>query len=384
MCKSCPVVDWAAPLPTVSSFGGGRKRASTAAMADHVIWYDRYDREHKALVGGKNASLGEMTLAGLPVPPGFAVTTTAYQRIWEDPELGAGVNELLAKIDHAAHGADRKIAGEIPRPHRVGARPRRRRRRHQCGLRRPVRPLRGRRRAGRRALVGHRRGPARRLLRRPAGHLPVGAASSRCPPTSAAAGPRSTPTAPSSTAHNGVPTPHDLDGGRRAEDGQLRGLRRGDHAEPDQRRPLEDHHRRLMGARRGGRLGAGHPGQHPRRQGLARRSVAEISPKTPRLPDAGGSASRSRGAGASRAAACVTDDELLAVAALAKRAEKHYGCPQDVEWAIDADLPEGEQPDAAAVPAGDGPLLATRRRPTGGGPGLATLHAPLPSPRLGS
>jgi pyruvate, water dikinase len=39
---------------------------------------------------------------------------------------------------------------------------------------------------------------------------------------------------------------------------------------------------------------------------------------------------------------CLTDDELTAVAAMAKRAEKHYGCPQDVEWALDADLPPGE------------------------------------------
>ncbi|MGW5973393.1 PEP/pyruvate-binding domain-containing protein [Streptomyces sp. NPDC055186] len=43
-----------------------------------------------------------------------------------------------------------------------------------------------------------------------------------------------------------------------------------------------------------------------------------------------------------RAVRCLTDDELLAVATLAKRAEKHYGCPQDVEWALDADLPGGE------------------------------------------
>lgn len=38
---------------------------------------------------------------------------------------------------------------------------------------------------------------------------------------------------------------------------------------------------------------------------------------------------------------CLTDEELHSVAAMAKRAEKHYGCPQDVEWAFDADLPDG-------------------------------------------
>jgi pyruvate,water dikinase len=38
----------------------------------------------------------------------------------------------------------------------------------------------------------------------------------------------------------------------------------------------------------------------------------------------------------------LTDDEIVAIARLARAAEKHYGCPQDVEWAIDDDLPAGE------------------------------------------
>lgn len=42
-----------------------------------------------------------------------------------------------------------------------------------------------------------------------------------------------------------------------------------------------------------------------------------------------------------RAVRCLSDDELLAVAQMAKRAEKHYKCPQDVEWALDRDLPDG-------------------------------------------
>ena len=32
---------------------------------------------------------------------------------------------------------------------------------------------------------------------------------------------------------------------------------------------------------------------------------------------------------------CLTDEEICAVAKLARRAEKHYGCPQDVEWALE-------------------------------------------------
>jgi len=48
---------------------------------------------------------------------------------------------------------------------------------------------------------------------------------------------------------------------------------------------------------------------------------------------------------------CLSDAEILAVARLAKRLEKQNRCPQDVEWAIDADLPDGEN------------LLALQSRP---------------------
>jgi pyruvate,water dikinase len=32
---------------------------------------------------------------------------------------------------------------------------------------------------------------------------------------------------------------------------------------------------------------------------------------------------------------CLSDAQIKAVAALARKAEKHYGCPQDVEWAVE-------------------------------------------------
>lgn len=38
----------------------------------------------------------------------------------------------------------------------------------------------------------------------------------------------------------------------------------------------------------------------------------------------------------------LTDAEIIAIAKLARAAEKHYGCPQDIEWAVDDDLPAGE------------------------------------------
>lgn len=38
----------------------------------------------------------------------------------------------------------------------------------------------------------------------------------------------------------------------------------------------------------------------------------------------------------------LTDEEVKAVCRMAKIVEKHYRCPQDIEWALDADLPDGQ------------------------------------------
>ena len=110
VCESCPIVNWEKELPTVRSF---LARKVDAAMTDHIVWFDRYDHEHKPFVGGKNASLGEMMMAELPVPPGFAITTVAYEQMWQDADLVADVNELLASIDHDDFAANRNISEQI-------------------------------------------------------------------------------------------------------------------------------------------------------------------------------------------------------------------------------------------------------------------------------
>src|SRR5579885_3034759 len=59
-----------------------------------VLPFNVIERASLALVGGKAANLGEMTRAGLPVPPGFCVTTTAYMLV----AAGADLEPLLAEI----------------------------------------------------------------------------------------------------------------------------------------------------------------------------------------------------------------------------------------------------------------------------------------------
>lgn len=60
-------------------------------------------------VGGKCAHLGELIKAGLPVPTGFAVTTGAHEAFLGWSGLGAALSELLARLDtndvHAVRAA---------------------------------------------------------------------------------------------------------------------------------------------------------------------------------------------------------------------------------------------------------------------------------------
>jgi len=85
-------------------------------MTNHIVWYDQYDEEcDRVRVGGKNASLGTMVAAGLPVPPGFAITTEAYERLRDHEEVHAQVHTQLDGLDLDDQAGVRKIAAEVRR-----------------------------------------------------------------------------------------------------------------------------------------------------------------------------------------------------------------------------------------------------------------------------
>ena len=66
-----------------------------------VCWLDGYDPAERARLGGKNASLGELLAAGLPVPPGFAVTVDAYHTVRGHADVRQAVAGLLGEVDLA-------------------------------------------------------------------------------------------------------------------------------------------------------------------------------------------------------------------------------------------------------------------------------------------
>ncbi len=56
------------------------EKVKSESKGRFVIWFEDLGKEDIPLVGGKNANLGEMIQAGIPVPPGFAVTAQAYEK----------------------------------------------------------------------------------------------------------------------------------------------------------------------------------------------------------------------------------------------------------------------------------------------------------------
>ncbi|MFG3496521.1 pyruvate, phosphate dikinase [Streptomyces sp. NPDC047928] len=75
-------------------------------MVRYVYDFAEGGREMAGLLGGKGANLAEMVRMGLPVPPGFTVTTEACRVFLETgappPELDREVSEHLAALERAA------------------------------------------------------------------------------------------------------------------------------------------------------------------------------------------------------------------------------------------------------------------------------------------
>jgi pyruvate,water dikinase len=64
-----------------------------------IVWFSEVGKKDIPLVGGKGANLGEMTKAGLPVPPGFVVTADAYFNYVKKSGLEKKLMALLKNCD---------------------------------------------------------------------------------------------------------------------------------------------------------------------------------------------------------------------------------------------------------------------------------------------
>ncbi|WP_220607464.1 phosphoenolpyruvate synthase [Methanobrevibacter oralis] len=65
----------------------------------YVLKFEDLNKSDIGIAGGKGANLGELTQAGIPVPPGFVVTAETYEKFMEDSGINGNVMDILDKID---------------------------------------------------------------------------------------------------------------------------------------------------------------------------------------------------------------------------------------------------------------------------------------------
>ena len=78
-----------------------------------VVWFNEVTKGDVPLVGGKGANLGEMTNAGIPVPPGFIVTADAYFDFLRQTKIIDRIRELLEPVDADDSKQLQQVAAQV-------------------------------------------------------------------------------------------------------------------------------------------------------------------------------------------------------------------------------------------------------------------------------
>lgn len=79
----------------------------------NVLWLEEIKKEDIISVGGKGASLGEMTAIGLPVPKAFVVTAQAFRRFLVETGIEEELFRRLERLDVDDNGALESVSREV-------------------------------------------------------------------------------------------------------------------------------------------------------------------------------------------------------------------------------------------------------------------------------
>lgn len=66
----------------------------------YILGFEEITKASLPVVGGKNASLGEMLRTGIRVPPGFAITTDSYIEFLTEAGIAGEIFETLTAVNH--------------------------------------------------------------------------------------------------------------------------------------------------------------------------------------------------------------------------------------------------------------------------------------------
>ncbi len=62
--------------------------------------FKKIKKKDVAVAGGKGASLGEMTQAGISVPGGFVITSAAFDQFLKETDINVEIDAILSKVKH--------------------------------------------------------------------------------------------------------------------------------------------------------------------------------------------------------------------------------------------------------------------------------------------
>ena len=65
----------------------------------YVRWLEEVTKDDIAIAGGKGANMGEMIRIGMPVPSGFVITTTAFERLIQIHDIGDKIKMMLEGVN---------------------------------------------------------------------------------------------------------------------------------------------------------------------------------------------------------------------------------------------------------------------------------------------
>ncbi|HZK17952.1 MAG TPA: pyruvate, phosphate dikinase [Clostridia bacterium] len=92
-------------------------------MGKYVYLFKEGNAQMKELLGGKGANLCEMTKIGLPVPPGFVITTEACNEFYENNrQFPDGMREEVTEKMHLLEEQTGKVFGSVTNPLLVSVR----------------------------------------------------------------------------------------------------------------------------------------------------------------------------------------------------------------------------------------------------------------------
>ena len=85
-------------------------------MEKYILIFDEIKKQDVAIAGGKGANLGEMTNAGIPVPPGAVLCAAAYDKYMAENKIDTGKIMEFAESDEAASANIREAIrrGKLP------------------------------------------------------------------------------------------------------------------------------------------------------------------------------------------------------------------------------------------------------------------------------